>query len=210
MNLVCALSLGAGALVACGEESVSQPQRPLTAALERPFEACQERFETCRVTPGADPAACQASMRGCLEEVATWMQKSRALIEMCRAEAAQCRVSQPLPPSRACDDQLEACVAPAFQPGASDEDAGVPSDQDAGASAPMGAAGSAGDPGAAGRGPGRGRPGLPPRVPTIPTLPTPADACRGELLECLTPSADLAACATRAQQCLRASLIPTL
>ena len=210
MSLVCALSLGAAVLPACGEESASQQQQPLTAALERPFEACQERFETCRVTPGADPAACQASMRGCLEEVATWMQKSRALIEMCRAEAAQCRVSQPLQ-SRVCDEQLEACVAPAFQPGASDEDAGVPSDQDAGASTPTGAAGAAGDPGAAGRGPGRGRrPGLPPRVPMIPTLPTPADACRSELLECLSPSADFAACATRAQACLRASLIPTL
>jgi hypothetical protein len=202
MSLARIFSFGAGVLVACGEESALPQQQPLTAALERPFEACQERFETCRVAPGADPAACQASMRGCLEEVATWMQKSRALIEMCRAEATQCRISQPLPQSSMCDQQFEACVAPAFQPGASDEDAGVPADHDAGAPPPA-------DPGAAGRGPGPGRPRLPPRVPMIPTQPTPADACRSELLECLSPSADLAACATRARDCLRASLIPT-
>lgn len=208
MSLACAVSFGAGALMACGEE-VAAPHQPVTAALERPFEACQERFETCRVTPGADPAACQASMRMCLEEVATWMRESRALIERCRAEAAQCRISQPGPQSRACDEQFEVCVAPAFQPGASDEDAGVPAEQDAGASEPSGAAGAAG-PGTAGRGGLGRRPRLPPRIPTMPTTPTPADACRRELLECLTPAADLAACATRARDCLRSSLLPTL
>jgi hypothetical protein len=195
----------------------------VSLALERPFEACEARYETCRVSPTTEPAACQDSMRNCLREVATWMQQSRALIEKCREQAAQCRISQPTQ-ALSCNDQFESCVAPAFQPGASsDDDAGVP-DQDAGAtttpSTPTeGAAGSISPPPVAGSGGSAGGeapttppttpPGLPPTLP-MPGSATASDACRSELLECLTPSADLAACATRARECLRSNLLPTL
>jgi hypothetical protein len=212
MNAALTLGLGLSVLAACGQDSSTEQNQPLSAALERPFAVCQERFETCQVAPGADPVACQASMRTCLESVATFMQQSRALIENCRTEATQCSISQPSPESLACQEQLEVCVAPAFRPGASDDDAGAPvnTDEDTGVSVgAVGATGAAGAPapGAAGSSAGPSRPGLTPRVPG--TL-TPADACRSELLECLTPSADLVQCATRARECVRSSLLPTI
>jgi hypothetical protein len=181
-------------------------------ALERPFEACQERYETCRVSQNPDPAACQESMRKCLQSVATWMQESRALIEKCRGEAAQCRVSQPTDLS-GCNDQLESCVAPAFRPGVSDEDAGV-SDDDAGVTTTAPSApteGGAGTTSLPPTTPTAGAGGQPPELPpTLPGRTTASDACRGQLLECLTPSADPIACATRARECLRSSLLPAL
>jgi hypothetical protein len=208
-KLVWAFGLGLSALAACGQESSPAQQQPLIAALDGPLDACQERFETCRLSPSADPAACQASMRACLEGVATWMEQSRALIEMCRVEAGECLVSQPGPQGAfTCQQQYQSCVAPAFQPGSSDEDAGVADQDDAGAT--TGAAGGSPDPGTAGSGGGRFPRRLPPRVPTQPTAPTPADACRDELLACLSPSADLVQCATRARECLQASLLPSL
>jgi hypothetical protein len=147
-------------------------------------------------------------MRKCLQSVADWMQESRTLIEKCREEATQCRVARPTE-AFSCNDQFQSCVAPAFRPGASsDEDAGT-ANADAGAATTRPTEGAAGSTsgGAAGAGGIAAPPGLPPQLPGSVTA---ADACRSELLECLTPGADLAACATHARECLRSGLLPTL
>jgi hypothetical protein len=206
LGLACALGLSV--VAACRQES-SPPQQALSSALERPLEACQEQDEACRLSPTLDPAAaCQDSVRTCLQSVASWMQESRALIEKCREESAQCLISQPTE-ALSCNDQFEGCVAPAFQPNAaSAEDAGA-SDKDAGVTTTIPvtqeAAGSTSPPPVAGSGGSSEPTGLPPPLPGSDTA---ADACLSELQECLTPGADLIACAEYARTCLRWALLP--
>jgi hypothetical protein len=215
----------------CGSQ---EPDRAgeIQLSLENPIIACQAQFDDCQAVPGASADKCRASMQSCLTSVATWVAESRRLLEQCRGQVIQCRRSNLGRAAAMCETQFDQCIAPAFRPreedaGVDDDDAGVrtpsrrtprtpsagnPATPSAGAAAP-----SAGASGAAGRPPavaGSGARASSASVPVSPFVfpalaPTaPADACGGELLECLASGTNLDSCATHARECLRASFGP--
>jgi hypothetical protein len=221
------------AAAACSSSDPMPSSEALGSALENPIIACQSRFNACpRATP-SQALQCDATMRTCLQGVASWLQQSRQLLQQCSVDAEKCRIAKPGAGSELCRMQFESCITPLFSSG---EDAGI--DDDGGAPTGVAGSGAAGSgmkhpsgpsSGTAGRGPGLA-PGFPtfPPLPGLPTRPiqpglpfgsgstmaagsgAPTAAagaptnCMSDMLQCMVPpGANLGDCAMHARECLR-------